>query len=252
MIANRFNPLGAKRRLSAKYYIQEGLIHQYDAIENVGYGEHSNETVVWRDLIGGKDVTLLKVAATVTSIDEFNGKVRWFNDAFEMDGSVDRYSGFSTLGGTEEIPEEFTLEGSLQLDFYRGNSSGNITGICEIYAPNGVVLFRCDGSGSSNIGVYAGEFFDLASVFIGYKKRHTVTFKNNVLKVYVNGNKVIERQYSTTPSFIGRKDYISPIWQAYYGYRGPFRIHNFMVYNRALTDAEVAHNYATDKERFGL
>lgn len=251
MIANRFNPLGAKRRLSAKYYIQEGLIHQYDAIENVGYGEHSNDTIVWRDLVGGRDIRLLKNSENVTSIDALDGKARWFDDAFELDGGVNSYSGFSSYPYVEKIPEEFTLEGSVQIDFPYGNSGGSLMGISGYYYATGVVLFRYERN-PNNIGVYAGGFFNPTNVFIGYKKRQTVTLKDNALKVYVNGNKVLEHSYDNTPSFVGRKETILIIWQAVYGYSGPFRGHNLMVYNRVLTDAEIAHNYATDKARFGL
>ena len=235
--------------VSTKSYVQDGLVHQYDAIENIGYGEHSDETVVWHDLVSGKDALLQKTTGNVTSIDELEGKARWLEDAFEIDGDLVRYSGFNA--SNETIPSEFTLEGSFQLEFTNGVSDGNIMGVCGQYQGGGVVLVYYKHS--RRLGAYAeGDFFETETVISSTKKRQTVTFKDNVLKVYLNGNKVLERQYDTAPSFIGSANAVRPLWKAYYDYNGAFRVFNFMVYNRALTDTEIAHNYAVDKERFGL
>ena len=54
---------GAARMAEAGYtsasYAQEGLIAQWDAIDNVGAGFHDPGAKVWKDLAGNYDLTLL-------------------------------------------------------------------------------------------------------------------------------------------------------------------------------------------------
>lgn len=52
MIANRFNPLGRAVGKTAKSYIQDGLIAQWDGIENAGLNKHSDTITTWVDLVG--------------------------------------------------------------------------------------------------------------------------------------------------------------------------------------------------------
>lgn len=58
MIATRFNPLGIRPKTQAMRYIQDSMTHQWDAIENVGYGIHDNSSRTWKDLVGNVDLTL--------------------------------------------------------------------------------------------------------------------------------------------------------------------------------------------------
>ena len=57
-----FGKIGARplltRRFTAKDYVQDGLIFQVDAIENVGYGVHDPCATTWKDLIGGNSFNL--------------------------------------------------------------------------------------------------------------------------------------------------------------------------------------------------
>ena len=49
----------AYAEVSAKSYIQDGLVAHWDAIENAGYGQHDGTATVWKDLIGGYDFNLV-------------------------------------------------------------------------------------------------------------------------------------------------------------------------------------------------
>lgn len=74
MIANRFNPLGKAFSKTADAYIQDGLILHWDGIENVGYGTHDSASTVWRDLVGGVELTL-------------NGGATWSKNALVLDST---------------------------------------------------------------------------------------------------------------------------------------------------------------------
>ena len=39
-------------------YVQDGLVAQFDAIENVGVGRHENAPAVWKDLKGGASIAV--------------------------------------------------------------------------------------------------------------------------------------------------------------------------------------------------
>ena len=49
---------------TAKSYIQDGLIAHWDAIENVGFGQHDNAATAWKDLKGSHDLTIVNSEAT--------------------------------------------------------------------------------------------------------------------------------------------------------------------------------------------
>ena len=44
-------------------YVQDGLIAQWDAIDNEGTGTHNPNATVWKDLVGHNDLTLTNSAA---------------------------------------------------------------------------------------------------------------------------------------------------------------------------------------------
>lgn len=37
-------------RISAKSYVKDGLVAMWDGIENAGFGQHSSDTSVWKNL----------------------------------------------------------------------------------------------------------------------------------------------------------------------------------------------------------
>ena len=43
---------------SSARYVQEGLVSQWDAIDNEGTGVHNPSATVWKDLKGNRDLTL--------------------------------------------------------------------------------------------------------------------------------------------------------------------------------------------------
>ena len=49
--------------LSSANYVQDGLVAQFDALENAGVGQYSASATVWKDLVGNGKVTLAGAAA---------------------------------------------------------------------------------------------------------------------------------------------------------------------------------------------
>ena len=49
--------------LTSSSYVQEGLVGQYDGIDNQGTGTHDSTATTWKDLVGNNDLTLTNTAA---------------------------------------------------------------------------------------------------------------------------------------------------------------------------------------------
>ena len=56
-----FGKLGLNKLLSisAKDYVKDNLVAMWDGIENIGWGQHDNNTSIWKDLIGERDATIV-------------------------------------------------------------------------------------------------------------------------------------------------------------------------------------------------
>lgn len=70
LLANRSGFL-VKPKITAKNYVQDGLIHAWDAIENAGFGKFSANITTWADLVGNNHLNCKNVG--------FNGNWAIFN-----------------------------------------------------------------------------------------------------------------------------------------------------------------------------
>ena len=50
--------------VSARQYVQRGLVAHWDALENNGYGQYDGTAEVWKDLMGNTDLTIVDAEAT--------------------------------------------------------------------------------------------------------------------------------------------------------------------------------------------
>jgi hypothetical protein len=120
------------------------------------------------------------------------------------------------------------------------------------------------GNPTNTIGWYSGGAYQIASVGISSNTWYNITyvFDSNednpgTHKTYSNGVLGISSTASSASSLDLEGDINnSPIWIGrYYGSNnGRFKgkLANIMIYNRALTAAEVLQNYNANKSRFGL
>ena len=53
-------PIAASAASSTDYYVQDGLVTHWDAINNTGTGSHDSSTKTWENLVpGGMDLTIV-------------------------------------------------------------------------------------------------------------------------------------------------------------------------------------------------
>ena len=222
-------------------YVQDGLYYQLDGIENAGRGVHSATASSWTDLTGnGRNAALVNSTA-------------WQSTALYLYGKTG--DGMAKILGLPSMTA-FTFEIVHRLDAYEDY------GRCFESEPYGTAAkrFSCMNGASSDITKCA---FNLASdsdipifpISTVARSFAVVPAKSGNIygpKVYLNG------EYANT-AFPGSAtspqlaSYIDVANRSNNPNRGfDMAVFAIRCYNRILTDAEIAANYAIDKARFNL
>lgn len=201
-------------------YVQDGLVLLLDGIHNIR-GGHSTSTNVWEDLSGNNnDLTLENVVQNSNNM-YFNG-----NDS-------KMYS--------EKALDVVSVEIVLELEEKNG----------YVYiASFGSYLKSMAWSVESDKGFSLGHMKKKYFVENLYKK-NSISVQYNPDLMYLNSerltNNLASESCSSTSSY--------PIAFGFYGnnaYRMKGKIYSIRIYNRALTQDEINHNYMVDKVRFGI
>ena len=240
LIAAR-NAIAGGKKISAKSYIQDGLIAMWDGIENAGWGVHDPNATVWRDLTGnGRDWTLISA-----------GSFR--DDCFYCNGNA-------AAAQQPILPLAYTIECLSQTISGRwifvGNSKGNaganpgcVQGFCNsadlTFVQTGFTYPTATTISYPRVNVREKH---LLSVAYQYYNEYSLIPKDN----YVDGSLVDSftdfRNYWVNPgmSLLGYNNGGSASWL----WTGS--IYALRLYSRALTAEEIRHNYEIDRKRFGL
>lgn len=221
----------AKAAPTARSYVQNGLVAMWDGIENAGWGVHDASAATWKDLAGNRDL-VLGSAATVH----------------------DNY-----IATAEASP--ITVP------------SDEIDGVQTIQ----VCVHYCGNSGSAIISVKRGQYIRMAKVGGSYNiyangNKSTGSASHSIIGTATKTNDVTLT--ATGPWMAQNKFYQNDEDRTALGESNWWRIRNGLVmgvsygdnstfgnfasiysvrlYSSALTAAEIAANYAIDKERFNL
>ena len=208
-------------------YVQDGLIAQFDAVDNEGTGVHNPITMTWRDLAGSASVMLA-------------GSAMWIDRALETGGSQQSIANMPAFYFdsvfTELAVNILSHKGSYPRLFY--HTGGDAT----------YCVFHQYGSDSSNTQML---------YFLGNQSnsRPSFYFSNGTLELgsdttnirtYVNGT-----LSSTSGNYkLGHGQANSATW--YLDKDGNLSSHfrSIRHYNRALTQEEISYNRQIDIQRF--
>ena len=221
-------------------YIQDGLLLHYDGINNTGNG-HSNTTTTWKDLSGnGNDGTL-------------KGGTTWNNDYLNFNGT------YAWVSIGVHNPENVTLE------IVSLNNA--------LYDEEREYICNFEGGGMGiNYETSNNEKYNRFEIYIensGYAFATSSNVLINNKKYYLSGSydgtqmKFFENKTKITNEIIGtiRKPGNNSILMLGENPNGnepggrywlDGNVYSVRIYNRALTDDEVAYNYAIDKARFNI
>jgi glycerophosphoryl diester phosphodiesterase len=238
-------------RWGADRYVQSGLIAQFDGLENVAYGaQHSDTATQWTSITG--TVSNLKFSFSGRS-----GSVgSWRPDGRYFDGnSKGSTTANITLGDVWTVQATTTMNLSQQLT----NKTSPASQYPIVFAADGdsisaylnndgstttKLYFKSDSynglSGANNrasIATFGGRYLTAAFDRTGTKK--TYFTQDSAL-----GSGKANSSNNTVPSL---KYWIGGTDENHY-MKGT--MHSLRIYNRLLTDAEMAQNREADEVRF--
>lgn len=200
-------------------YVQDGLVLLLDGIQNIR-GGHSTSTNVWEDLSGNNyDVTMKNI-----TINE--------NNMYFSGGSSIMYSSNNIDAVSVEMVLE--LEESSQDSQYIASFGS---------------LYKILAWTPSEKGFSLGHQKKRYLVENLYKKNSiSVQYSPDVM--YLNSKKLDNSL--NMESWSSASKYPFMISGYANGWRLKGKIYSIRVYNRALTQDEINHNYEMDKKRFGI
>jgi len=209
-------------------YVQEDLVTQFDGRDNVGTGVHSPGSTTWLDLVGGGQGTLANASwldwgvsfTTTTSRVQYSG------------ANVTNYTIFNThkiRARTGSHPRFYAEIPLPSLYLHSGNN----------YA------YAYYGQGKDTI--FTPAFVPPVGVVIQAAIRFGGT---GVVELFVNGVQVASiAGVTANPGAMAAK---------YLGGRSTNdrtltgEIYEHLVYNRALSDIEIKHNFLVSQVRYGI
>lgn len=212
---------------TARDYVQDGIIAMWHGIENVGWGVHDATSTSWVDLINGFDRTIItngewtdkSLRSTSGVMNATQGQnspnASLFWDAFNTGEAVTFEMVATSLSDSRPSPWETLFK-------------GKITRYADGLLYNGSGLFSFAN----------GTRFGIGTI-------HSVMIADSVGgRLIINGTQVATHSTPFSTNAYPRRDF--------YANQCVGEIFCSRVYNRALTDAEIAHNYAIDKAMFNI
>ena len=201
-------------------YVSNGLVLLLDGVKNTRSG-HSTNTSIWEDLSGNNnDFTLENVVS--------NSNNMYFN------------------GNDSKMYSEKALD------------VVSVEIVLELEEKNGYVYIASFGSNSKSMAwsVESDKGFSLGHMKKKYfvenlYKKNSISVQYNPDLMYLNSEKLTNNL--AIESWGAPSSY--PIAFGFYGnngYRMKGKIYSIRIYNRALTQDEINHNYIVDKARFGI
>lgn len=211
-------------------YATDGLVAMWDGQWNAGGGVHDAAAATWTDLVGGAGLTLpsgWSVGATYVA------------------------SGGNALALPDSVKTSLTIEAVFRLDsmgsgrsliYFKNGADAGWRAATEhgiSVHSNGQLNFV--GAGAYTTGIAASTIYSAAVTYSSATSAASFA--------YINGS---ARSLSGSGMYgLGTASQNSGI-SVFPSYKFLGRMYALRFHSRALTAAEVAANYAIDKERFGL
>lgn len=214
-------------------YTTDGLIVHFDALNNNGIGAYDANTSTWKDLSGNNNDGVIYNAT-------------WNSNNLSFDGAND----FVSIG--EFNIQNVTLEAVIISDEYQSGERE----IVANYQSSGYGLAIFDGILGCQKNVDSRWKRLKMSSTNTYGKTYylAMTYDGNDIFFNVDGQNVtaslddVTSPSSSTNLSLGANHISSSSTNNYF--KG--EIYAIRIYNRALTEAEISHNYEVDKLRYNM
>ena len=219
--------------LGPQSYVQDGLVTQFDSIDNEGTGTHNASATVWRDLKGSASITLQGSAGWAG---------RYFDSTYETKQTI--------AGWPQYVRDSLTLEAAMRIVKPSSSSSSLIRFIGRgstdcFYLQNGHIYWYF-GFEPASARPHSGDFNYMGTVS-GYSGQsgYGIAF-NGIIKDKVDHRASLS-WYNTddgTGWFKGDM-YLSENANSLQGH-----YYSIRFYNRSLSAEEMMTNAVIDKLRF--
>lgn len=224
---------GAAFAYTSADYVRDGLIAQWDGIENAGVGIHSSTTNIWKDLVGNRDFTLTA-----------NGSWSGAGNSLVVSGYSAAASSAGPAYKTIEIVYKMTTATGRIL-FSCGNDGSRVVIFDDLSNPGTKGYF--DGRKTPKTTTkYVSWVFDATAT-----RSMTGVYGDDgeVAAVYGNGSVradgTLANDWSAgTVMSIGHRSDASDAYR-WYG-----EVYAIRLYSTALTAEQIATNHAIDEARF--
>lgn len=244
-------------------YVTDGLVAWWDGIWNAGLGKHDANATVWKDLVSGADVSW-----TGPTFDQSTW--HWMTDGFDFSTTDAQYRLFKRSSMPSALVDAFN-SGTYSLECVFERSALRNSGIAYFQSNAGGLLVAT-ATMSSSIQIYSknntwtwggvsdaeypanafGVRSSLTGMWTGPGIGGSIYKDGTFVKTYTDPVVLTDSKYTATAnSIIAIGGYASTGLQTS-GRNQLGKIYSIRLYNRALTAAEIAANYAADKERFNL
>ena len=209
-------------------YVTDGLVAMWDGEWNAGPGVHDASATTWADICGRTPLSFETPAAITVMPNAMRVDYSFPNNSARvLSGQV----GFAETAQTVEVCVTVDSGFTLNQDIFMGPYSANGANTFCVIALNGNRGFIFNDGAMYGLNTSA-----TVSATIAWTG--STAYKNAV---------ALEAYGSNRTAFV-RDGYIC----IGSGSQQKYNIHSLRLYSRALTAAEIAANYAIDKERFGL
>ena len=212
-------------------YVTDGLVLWLDGINNTRHG-HDAASTAWEDLSGnGFDAAI-------------SGNITLSNNAYVFSGNTAQNMvvlGFGAQKGTYEVVFKLTgaLTGSV---FVHHGNTAYVIGSCLISTGTQIIM-----SARANLQLSYGSTQEWTN------KKSTYSYVKTNNTGFVNGSPVALTASGSLGVYPADGRLTIGARHDEYGYSRPLigEISCIRVYDRILTQEEIAQNYAVDKIRFG-
>ena len=254
-IAGREQAFSSELGMPDVPYVKDGLVAMWDGIWNTGYEEHDNSSEVWADITRNGNDAIINKSESYTKTEPFDEIAARVDGTFSfmfvpsailvnaMQGSctveilcscavpsmADNTPYISVGGYNMSIMNSAGTVGNLKArPFINNEVQDNSSGIGHIPFKSRAFVKSIDGNNAICSWYYRGTF----------RKEETRTFQAGTPSIgYLFGG--------TGNQYFGGKGRWWDSGEDGYAY-------GMRVYNRVLTQDEIAYNFAIDAERFGF
>ena len=208
-------------------YIEEGLTNYWDGIWNANLGTHNSEATVWKDLVGGNDMTL-------------QGNVGFTTNALSV--SERKVASKATMQGIDFADTNVTLE--IVCNANAAGVVGAVFAFSKKIAENFGRYVGFGFRGNNTFNFYSGGFYHTTDTTV--PTHYATTYSDREL--FMNGELVAKTSGGMTldANTFGVSFSSSNVYQ----FSG--KVYCIRLYNRTLSAAEINYNYLIDKARFNL